>query len=80
MTSKASTRFDLLRKATPAAPPGGESLEQFVTGEEPTTQISIRLPKSLVRALKIHMAQTGQTQQTILQRLLETYLREQGAV
>jgi len=79
MTQKATTRFDMLRKAPPATTPAGESLEQFVTGEEPTTQISIRLPKSLVRALKIHMAQTDQTQQTILQRLLEAYLREQGA-
>ena len=80
MTDKATTRFDLLRKAPPAAAPAGESLEQFVTGEEPTTQISLRLPKSLVRALKIHMAQTNQTQQTILQRLLEAYLRQQGAL
>jgi hypothetical protein len=80
MTDKATTRFDLLRKAPAAAAPAGESLEQFVTGEEPTTQISLRLPKSLVRALKIHMAQTNQTQQTIIQRLLEDYLREQGAV
>lgn len=80
MTDKATTRFDMLRKAPPAAAPAGESLEQFVTGEEPTTQISLRLPKSLVRALKIHMAQTNQTQQTIIQGLLEAYLREQGAV
>lgn len=80
MTDKATTRFDLLRKAPPAAAPVGDSLEQFVTGEEPTTQISLRLPKSLVRALKIHMAQTTQTQQTIIQRLLEDYLRAQGAV
>jgi hypothetical protein len=80
MTDKATTRFDLLRKAPPAAAPAGERLEQFVTGEEPTTQISLRLPKSLVRALKIHMAQTTQTQQTIIQGLLEAYLREQGAV
>lgn len=80
MTDKATTRFDLLRKAPPAAAPAGESREQFVTGEEPTTQISLRLPKSLVRALKIHMAQTTQTQQTIIQGLLEAYLREQGAL
>jgi len=80
MTSKASTRFDLLRKAPAAPAAAGERLDQFVTGEEATTQISIRLPKSLVRALKIHMAQTEQTQQTIVQRLLETYLREQGIV
>ncbi len=80
MTQKTTTRFDMLRKAPPAAAPAGESLEQFVTGEEPTTQISLRLPKSLVRALKIHMAQTNQTQQTIIQGLLEAYLREQGAV
>ncbi len=63
-----------------ASAAAGERLDQFVTGEEATTQISIRLPKSLVRALKIHMAQTEQTQQTIVQRLLETYLREQGIV
>ena len=80
MTQKSTTRFDMLRKAPPSTAPAGEPLEQFVTGEEPTTQISIRLPKSLVRALKIHMAHTGQTQQTIMQRLLEAYLREQGAV
>jgi len=80
MTQKTTTRFDMLRKAPPSAAPAGESLEQFVTGEEPTTQISLRLPKSLVRALKIHMAQTNQTQQTIIQRLLEDYLRAQGAM
>jgi len=80
MTSKTSTRFDLLRKASTTPALAGERLEQFVSGEEATTQISIRLPKSLVRALKIHMAQTEQTQQTIVQRLLETYLREQGVV
>jgi hypothetical protein len=80
VTQKSSTRFDMLRKEPPSATPAAERLEQFVTGEEPTTQISIRLPKSLVRALKIHMAQTNQTQQTILQRLLEAYLRQQGAL
>ena len=80
MTQKSSTRFDMLRKDPVSAAPAAESLEQFVTGEEPTTQISLRLPKSLVRALKIHMAQTNQTQQTILQRLLEAYLRQQGAL
>ena len=80
MTPKSTTRFDMLRKETPAAAPAGESLEQFVTGEEPTTQISVRLPKSLVRALEIHMAHTTQTQQTILQQLLEAYLRQQGAL
>lgn len=76
MSTPASTRFDLLRKA----PTDSERLDQFVAGEEPTAQISVRLPKSLVRALKIHMAQTAQTQQTILQHLLETYLREHGAL
>jgi predicted DNA binding CopG/RHH family protein len=63
----------MLRKAPTAAPTESERVDQFVTGEEATTQISVRLPKSLVRALKIHMAQTNQTQQTILQQLLETY-------
>jgi predicted DNA binding CopG/RHH family protein len=62
------------------APAESDRLEPFVTGEEPTAQISVRLPKSLVRALKIHMAQTAQTQQTILQHLLETYLRDHGAL
>jgi predicted DNA binding CopG/RHH family protein len=70
----------MLRKAPTAAPTESERVDQFVTGEEATTQISVRLPKSLVRALKIHMAQTNQTQQTILQQLLETYLRDHGAV
>lgn len=80
MTRKNSARFDMLRKETSASSPMGEDLEQFVAGEEATTQISIRLPKSLVRALKIHMAQTNQTQQTIIQQLLEAYLRQHGAV
>jgi hypothetical protein len=80
MTRKNSARFDMLRKETPPSSPIGENLEQFVAGEEATTQISIRLPKSLVRALKIHMAQTNQTQQTIIQQLLEAYLRQHGAV
>jgi hypothetical protein len=80
MTRKNSARFDMLRKEIPPSSPMGENLEQFVAGEEATTQISIRLPKSLVRALKIHMAQTNQTQQTIIQQLLEAYLRQHGAV
>jgi len=80
MTRKTSARFDMLRKEPPSSSPMGEHLEQFVAGEEATTQISIRLPKSLVRALKIHMAQTNQTQQTIIQQLLEAYLRQHGAV
>jgi len=70
----------MLRKAPTTAPTESERVDQFVTGEEATTQISVRLPKSLVRALKIHMAQTNQTQQTILQQLLDTYLRDHGAL
>ena len=80
MSPTSPTRFDMLRKAPTAVPTEGERVDQFVAGEEATTQISVRLPKSLVRALKIHMAQTTQTQQTILQQLLETYLRDHGAL
>lgn len=80
MSSTSPTRFDMLRKAPTAASTESERVDQFIAGEEATTQISVRLPKSLVRALKIHMAQTTQTQQTILQQLLETYLRDHGAL
>jgi predicted DNA binding CopG/RHH family protein len=80
VSSTSPTRFDMLRKAPTAAATESERVDQFIAGEEATTQISVRLPKSLVRALKIHMAQTTQTQQTILQQLLETYLRDHGAL
>lgn len=49
-------------------------VDQFVSGKEPETTKTFRLPIRLSRALRIRAAQTGQTEKDILVRLIEEYL------
>jgi hypothetical protein len=48
--------------------------DRFVDGAEAETTKTFRLPVRLSRALKIHAAQTGQTEKEILIRLISDYL------
>lgn len=59
------------------AQPGTADIDQFVSGREPETTKTFRLPIRLSRALRIHAAQTGQTEKDILIRLIEEYLEKQ---
>jgi hypothetical protein len=51
-------------------------VERFVAGTEPETTKTFRIPMRLSRKLKIHAAQTGQTEKEILIRLLAEYLED----
>jgi hypothetical protein len=50
------------------------SVDQFITGTEPETTKTFRIPVRLSRKLKIHAAETGQTEKDILIRLISDYL------
>ena len=52
-------------------------MDQFVAAGEPETTKTFRMPVSLSRRLRIHAAQTGQTEKEILIRLLMEYLDSQ---
>jgi len=74
---KDASRFDLVStSATPTSPP-----TQILSGHlEASTQISVRLPSSLVKALRVYLAQTETKQQDLVRQLLEEYLQERGAL
>jgi hypothetical protein len=52
-------------------------VDHFVATREPETTKTFRIPVSLSRRLRIHAAQTGQTEKEILIRLLMEYLDSQ---
>jgi hypothetical protein len=49
-------------------------IDNFVSGQEPETTKTFRLPVRLSRALKIYAAKSGQTEKDILVRLISDYL------
>ena len=53
---------------------GAADVESFVTGMEPETTKTFRIPVRLSRELRIHAAKTGQTEKEILIRLISDYL------
>jgi hypothetical protein len=77
-------KFTLARTPRDTASPQGEEpaperahVDQFVAGSEPETTKTFRIPVSLSRRLRIHAAQTGQTEKEILIRLIMEYLDRQ---
>jgi hypothetical protein len=52
-------------------------VDQFVAAREAETTKTFRMPLSLSRRLRIHAAQTGQTEKEILIRLITEYLDRQ---
>ena len=74
MTNKKETfQIDLTRKERSSI---DENLEQFIQDQEPEMQLAVRIPARLCTALKIHAAQTRQTQKQIIVRLIEDYLEQ----
>jgi hypothetical protein len=65
------SKFSIARseRKTPA-----KDLDQFVSGVEPEVTKTFRIPVRLSRKLKIHAAETDQTEKDILIRLLTEYL------
>lgn len=51
-------------------------VDSFVSGVEPEMTKTFRIPMRLGRQLKIHAAQTGQTEKEILIRLISDYLNK----
>jgi hypothetical protein len=51
-------------------------LDEFIQGQEPEGQLAVRVPLRLLQILKIHAAQTHQTQKEIVIRLIEAYLAQ----
>ena len=49
-------------------------VDRLVAGAEPETTKTFRIPLRLSRKLKIHAAETGQTEKEILIRLIAEYL------
>jgi hypothetical protein len=77
-------KFTLGRTPRDTASPHGQDqepesahVEQFVAGSEAETTKTFRMPVSLSRRLRIHAAQTGQTEKEILIRLIMEYLDRQ---
>ena len=54
--------------------PDATEVDRFVRDREPETTKTFRLPESLSRRLRIHAAQTGQTEKEILTRIIADYL------
>jgi hypothetical protein len=80
MTTKKFTLGRTPREATNR--PGQQEtnaaqVDHFVAAGEPETTKTFRMPVSLSRRLRIHAAQTGQTEKEILIRLLIEYLDSQ---
>jgi hypothetical protein len=65
-------------RAARGGPPAPVDIDRLVEGIEPETTKTFRIPVRLSRALKIHAAQTGQTEKEILTRLLAEYLDNPG--
>ena len=81
MTTK---KFTLGRTPRETGSPGERQSEaetaqvdHFVAAREPETTKTFRMPLSLSRRLRIHAAQTGQTEKEILIRLITEYLDRQ---
>lgn len=55
----------------------GQAVDRFAAGVEPEVTKTFRIPLRLSRQLKIHAAQTAQTEKDILIRLLTEYLENQ---
>ena len=77
-------KFTLARTPRDAASPQGQEpepeishVDQFVAGSEAETTKTFRMPVSLSRRLRIHAAQTGQTEKEILIRLIIEYFDRQ---
>jgi hypothetical protein len=77
-------KFTLGRTPRDASSPQGQEpvtesthVDQFVAGSEAETTKTFRIPVSLSRRLRIHAAQTGQTEKEILIRLIMEYLDRQ---
>jgi len=58
--------------------PAPADVDRVVEGVEPETTKTFRIPVRLSRALKIHAAQTGQTEKEIITRLIAEYLADKG--
>jgi hypothetical protein len=65
------SKFSIARSERKAP---AKDLDQFVAGVEPEVTKTFRIPVRLSRKLKIHAAQTDQTEKDILIRLLTEYL------
>lgn len=53
---------------------GSTDVDRFIAGTEPETTKTFRIPVRLSRKLRIHAAETDQTEKEILIRLLTDYL------
>jgi hypothetical protein len=69
-------KFTLSRREQPPKADHTE-VERFISGQEPETTKTFRLPVSLSRRLKIHAAEKGITEKEILIQLITKYLDEQ---
>lgn len=63
-----------INRPSPEPQPEADAVDSLVAGLEPEVTKTFRLPARLSRRLKIHAAQTGQTEKEILVRLISEYL------
>ena len=66
-------KFTIARPERRAEAPSTE-VDRLIAGAEPETTKTIRIPLRLSLKLKIHAAETGQTEKEILIRLIAEYL------
>lgn len=73
---KKALTFPSKQQSTESAETSHEKIAQFISGEEPETTKTFRLPVSLGRRLRIVAAQLGQTEKEILTRLIADFVTE----
>jgi hypothetical protein len=71
-----SSREEGSQRERPQAPEAVH-VDHFVAAREAETTKTFRMPLSLSRRLRVHAAQTGQTEKEILIRLITEYLDRQ---
>ncbi|MFQ5875577.1 MAG: hypothetical protein ACE5JL_17510 [Dehalococcoidia bacterium] len=73
MTQK---NFDIVGKKAAQASPSASDMEQFISGSEPQTTMTVQLPERLKFALKRQALDRHTTVKNLLIEILEAYFAE----
>lgn len=73
MTKKS---FDIVGKKTALASPSASEMEQFVSGSEPLTTMTVQVPERLRRALKQQALDHNTTVKELLTQILEAHFAQ----
>lgn len=73
MTKKS---FDIVGKKTAPATTTASEMEQFISGSEPLTTMTVQIPERLKRALKQQALDHNTTVKELLTQILEAYFAQ----